>query len=265
MVERTADQRIRTTEWEDIQYKHGNCVGQYRTREMEIVAQRIADAHPNIQLKAYDPVEEKVRDKIARGGYDEDPDAEFLEPSGEDEGGGGEGEEGGAEKVGEGIDDEDDALAEFRRRRLAEIQKESVGAFGMLKKISGAEYVSEITNASANCWVVGLLAQQGHEGCDALSQIFSTLSAKYRTVKFVSVPVSEALPNFPKKQLPCVVLYHLGKMVNQLTTIEPWGGKRLDVSSAQRTLAEYGVVPVERDDDDDDETLSAASKYTRRF
>ena len=247
MVERTADQRIRTTEWEDIQYKHGNKVGQYRDHEVEILAQKVADEHADALHRPYDPVEEKVRDKMARGGYDGDVN---LDGSDDD--------------LGAGIDDEDDALAEFRKKRLAEIQKAKESSLGYLKVISGSEYVAEISEASNKHWVVGLLTEQGHEQCEALAKVLSALAAKHRDVKFVAVPAAEALPKFPKKQFPLVVVYKDGKMMHQITTLEPWGGKRMDNNSAEQCLAEFGIVPRDNDDDDDEGGVHGR-KVTKRF
>ena len=129
MVERSADGRIRTTEWEDIQYKHGNKVGKYQTLEAEIIAQKLMDSHPNVLLKAYDPIAEKVEDKAARGGFDVDHGGNIDDVS----------------------SDDDDALAVLRKRRLQEMKTQAAKSHGALRHIAGSEYVAEITEGSSSC------------------------------------------------------------------------------------------------------------------
>ncbi|MDP2060264.1 MAG: hypothetical protein Q8J97_11025, partial [Flavobacteriaceae bacterium] len=250
MVERSADERIRTTEWEDIQYKHGNKVGKYIDGEFQIIAQRIADANPNLQLRAYDAQEERVRDKLARGGYDveegttiEDLAEAAVDPSGranDDDGTG-------------LIDDDDDALAAFRRKRMAEMQKAQEGnVFGIVRRISGTDYVREITEASDHSRVVALMLKDGHADCDALLVILRQVASRHRDVKFVCLIATEAIPKFPDKQLPCVLLYHKRELVEQLTTLEPWGGKNLSLHEVEKRLSRSGFVVLEEDDGEDE-------------
>jgi hypothetical protein len=239
MVERTADGRIRTTEWEDIQYKHGNKVGQYETREMEILAQRIVASNPNLQLQAYDPVAEKVQDKRDRGGYD-GPD-----PTDPDSAGAGEACD----------DDDDDVLAAYRQRRLAELQRqEQTHVFGAVKAISGSDYVREITEASSSCWVVGVMMADGHADCDLLLNVLAKVAQRNRDVKFVSLVAKQAVPNFPDKHLPCVLLYHKGDMKAQLTGPEHWmegKNKNITVSSVERKLQGHRVIAREEYGEED--------------
>lgn len=235
-MERTADGRIRTTEWEDIQYKHGNKVGKYQTHEMQLLAQRIADANPNIQLKSYDATEEKVRDKLQRGGYDVDPEeVKDIHDIGSD-------------------DDDDDALAAFRQRRMAEIQQiQQTHVFGVVRHIPGSDYVKEITESSENCWVVGIMTSQGLEDCDVLLKVMSQVASRHRDVKFVSLYAKEAVAKLPDRLLPCVVLYHKGALVCQMTQLDQWkDGKTVTVDSVERLLGRYGTI--QREDEEESMT-----------
>lgn len=258
MVERRADERIRTSEWEDIQYKHGNKVGKYATNEMQLLAQRLADANPNIQLRAYDPSEEKVRDKVERGGYDMDDERAqaMLE---------------GVEDSDEDMMDEDDALAVFRQRRKDELLKQQeTHPFGTIKHIPGAEYVSEITKASTNCWVVAIMMKLGHRDCDVLLDIMRHAASRNRDVKFVSLVASEASANFPDKHLPCVLLYKDETMMAQFTGLQPWSVNPaaeksvLELASVERMLQRNGVIFKEEyeDEEDDDDGIVPRSGKT---
>ena len=222
MVERTADGRIRTTQWEDIQYKHGNRVGQYVNHELDIMAQRIGDKHINSELQPYDPTAEKLKDKEERGN-----------PAGDD--------------VGED-DDDDGAIAAYRQRRLAELQKQQGQvAFGRVRSIRGSDYVTEVTNSSTKCCVVVLLSQEGHAECRSLREVFDSVSAAHTDIKFVEIPATEAIPNFPMKHLPCVLVYWATKMVQQVTGMDTWGGSHgLSPSTVEAGLRKLGVLPEEK-------------------
>src|SRR3989338_7865747 len=120
MAERTADNRIRTTEWEEIQYKHGNKVGQYERREMEIVAQKLADRHIDAPLESHDKTREAMRDRQLRGHedaedlYDEDKQM--------------------AEEILDGEDDEDEIIMRHRRARMKALEDaQSQNRFGRIR------------------------------------------------------------------------------------------------------------------------------------
>ena len=254
MVERTADQRIRTTEWEDIQYKHGNCVGKYRDQELEIMLQKLKDENPNLGLEAYDPEAERATDKAERAGFDVDPNKQQALLDGEED-------EDGPSLV----DDDDDVLAAFRAKRKAQLQADQVSnVFGSVVRIASADYVAQITDASANGrWVVACLAAKGVEDCDALIAVLQDLAPKHRDVKFVVADVQECVPKFPRKETPYVLYYKDKKALSHTVGLASWGGKRLSVQSAEWCLKQQGVLP--KDDDDEPEDSTAKSKYYQKM
>lgn len=235
-MERTADQRIRTTEWEDIQYKHGNRVGKYATDELAILAQKIADENVNTCLRVYDPNEERVRDKMERGGYETEPR---------------EGAAGLDDVVATNDDDDDEALAAFRRKRIAELQRQQEAQrFGVLRHIPGTDYTEEVTEASATHWVVALLIRPGHDDCESLLFVMRVAAQRHRDVKFVSMNSGETIKNFPERYLPCVLLYKDKKLQQQLTELAPWKSrdKQISLESIERVLQHYGVINREEID-----------------
>jgi hypothetical protein len=255
MTENRADQFIRTTEWEDIQYKHGNKVGRYATHELEIMAQNIARRHEDTTLEAYDPNRERVADKLDRGGYEDEARVRHQLATRD-------GNASDSDDSGPGLDDDDDALTRFRERRLQAMREQQErNVFGALRSISGASYIAEITEASAQHWVVAAMVEPGHPGCEALISVFSELSRKHRDTKFVACLVREAIPNFPPKHLPCVVIYHSGAMQHQTTGMEPWvpvaqlgkPGAMPTAGSVERKLRQFEVLPPNEDDSDGDE------------
>ena len=250
MVERTADARIRTTEWEDIQYKHGNRVGQYRDREHEILAQKLVDRTKDALWATYDPTAERVTDKLERGGY-EHPEHVASEAAAR-----------GSDSDGDDDDDEDDFLAQYRAQRRAKLEEQVArNAFGRLRRIAGATYVAEITEASrGGAWVVAVLVEDGDAVCDQLLASLDSVAAEHASVKFVHMVAIEAIPNFPKKQVPLTLLYRDGKVQDQVIR-EDWG-KTLSKETVQRVLCRYGVLP--RDEEPDEPDSVAKSKYIMR-
>lgn len=243
-MERSADNRIRTTEWEDVQYKYGNRVGKYETHELEILAQKIADKNQDTCLVAYDPKAEKVADKLERGGYEAAEDAAQDTAAIADS------------------DDEDDALAAFRRRRMAELQRQKASeCFGVLRHVAGADYVTEVTEASATCWVVAVLIKPGHSDCEALLTVLRTVAQRHRAIKFVSMISTDAIPNFPDRHLPCVLLYNNKELKKQVTNLDEWMEKKqLNVGTAEHLLSRYGVLPRNEDDDNNDSESDSEDK-----
>jgi hypothetical protein len=235
MAESTADGRIRTTEWEDVQYKHGNKVGNYRDKEIDIVAQKIADQLPD-GFDAYDPAMEKIVVKLERHGISQRQ-LESAAPA-----------EAMLETMETVLDeecgsDDEDAIARFRTQRRQEAEKlASVPHFSAVIHISCREdYVSHVSDASKKVNVVCVMIKPGNSDCDSLVSVLHTLAATHPKVKFCTILSVDAIPNFPDKHLPCVLVYRGGQMTKQLTGLEPWGGKKMNVSSVEATLAQLSV------------------------
>ncbi|KAG8345634.1 hypothetical protein ERJ75_001529300 [Trypanosoma vivax] len=237
MVERTADQRIRTTEWEEVQYKFGNRVGKYATNELQLLAQKIADENVNACLKAYDPNEEKVLEKMERGGYETDPHRI-------------------GSNVEDVVDDDDEALAALRRKRLAELQRQKeMERFGVLRHVPGADYISEVTEASSNHWVIAMLVKPGDSNCEALLSVMRVVAQRHRDVKFLSMVSTEAIKGFPDRHVPCVLFYREKTLQQQLTGIDAWRSKhkQLSLESVEHVLYRRGVIIGDNYEIDEDE------------
>lgn len=242
-MQRTADNpnHLHTTEWEDIQYQFGNRVGKYETHEEEILMRKAEQTAPelNKHLEAYDPEEEKRKDQEERA---KDPEGTLDRDGSGDN---------GAPPI--DSDDEEDYLEKLRRKRREELQKQLAdNRFGVLRSIPGSAYVKEVTEDSANCWVVALLIQPGQSDCEALRTAMSNVAQRFKFVKFVSMLFTDALGNaFPVHHLPCVLLYRHMKLQHQLTGPETWKDRReVNVAQVERVLRQYGVLPAEESEED---------------
>lgn len=63
------------------------------------------------------------------------------------------------------LDDDDDVIAEYRRRRIAELKNSSDNSpkFGDLREITASDYVEQVNKAGDNIWVVLLLYERGYK------------------------------------------------------------------------------------------------------
>jgi len=243
MSTRTAEGRIRTTEWEDVQYKFGNAVGQYfdEAQERKILEQKAREANPANPCPVFNPLAEKAEARDEAQNSD---------------------------------DEDDDALAAFRKQRRAEIESTSkTPQFGVVKHISAESYVAEVTEASLRSWVILLMMELKHTKCEQLLAVFHTLSAKYRDVKFVTIKSTDAVKNFPISELPCVLLYHKQSLHKQLIGLEPWGGRNVTSETAIMALQLEGVLPVGEEEvlaalggeGDDGEDYSTRGRFLKKF
>jgi len=143
---------------------------------------------------------------------------------------------------------DDAALAELRRRRLAELREaaERARRFGSLVPISAADYIREVTEASDSHRVVLLMAHPGNEVCEALAAALSEVSRRNERTKFVRVVASEAVPGYPRRLCPTLIVYWKGDVVKSVSGLEPFGGtSRLTPENVELVLESCGALDGE--------------------
>eukprot|EP00906_Rhabdomonas_costata_P024291 RCo034941 len=210
-----AEPPILTTEWEDAQYKIGNKIGKYANPELEL---RILAQRAQRQGKF---VDEEVPDEDPNEGKT----LEEIEQQLEDD------------------YDEDRALEELRKRRLAELQQEAAKPkFGSLRRIDKGSYTEEVSRAPPGVWVVLLMQQPGHSGCQALRAVLEQAAVAHPLVKFAEILSTDCVAGFPDSELPFVVVYRDGQLQAQRTGLPPWGGQRLSLATVRRALLHVGVL-----------------------
>lgn len=149
---------------------------------------------------------------------------------------------------------------------MAELQKQSqTHVFGVVTHVPGSDYIKEVTEGSEKSWVVAILTMLGNDDAENLITIMRQAASRNRDVRFVSMIAQEAIPNFPAKHVPCVLLYKEGTMQQQLTGLEPWQErKEVTLASVERNLQSFGVInreEYERDDDEDDDDVRLRMAY----
>jgi len=187
-------------------------------------------------------------------------------------------------------DEEDDKfLKEYRNRRLVELKKENnKECYGTILPINRTDWTREVNEASMDgTWVIILLTAATGSGGNTtksttakIQSLISTkvhselctfmetcivpkLARKYPTVKFVSIPCQNAIPNWPMENLPTLFCYQYGTLQHQFTGLDDilTRGEEndnrccyaLNRKQMECRLREVGVIHDNDDDDDDEE------------
>jgi hypothetical protein len=142
-------------------------------------------------------------------------------------------------------DEEEEAVfEEYRQKRLQELrQQQKAERFGSVIHISAAQFVREVTEASAEHSVIVHMFKPGLEISEKLQvsprgfprrhrtsrptaksraaqAAFGQLSAKFASVKFVSIVYNNCIPDYPDSALPCVLVYTNGDLARQIVGVQ---------------------------------------------
>ncbi|CAI6007771.1 unnamed protein product [Closterium sp. NIES-65] len=187
-----------TTEWEDLQVKYGNLAPREKPK-----------------TAAWEPAEERKRtDELDTRTADELDDLE------------------------DDVDD-DRFMEEYRRRRVAELRAAAARPrYGGVERITGPDFVREVTEASQSVWVVVHLFRDSVAACSIISNCLSELARSHPQTKFVRIVSTECIPNYPDAHLPTLLVYHKGALKATLAGMHQFGGKNC---TTQAILAEFAA------------------------
>jgi hypothetical protein len=120
---------------------------------------------------------------------------------------------------------DESCLGAFREKRLAELKaKRSTERYGSVKEITKPEWIKEVNDASAACWVICHLYADHIDGCEVMDSVISRFAARFRSVKCLRIKARNAVENFPDSKLPALFFYRNGSMQHQLITLAPLFG-----------------------------------------
>jgi hypothetical protein len=120
----------------------------------------------------------------------------------------------------------DDLLLErYREQRINELKKERLAnRFGELNEIKKADWVSEVTECSKTCAVVIHLYSDSKVECDLMNETLDVLARKFKYVKFLKIKSTQAVENWPDRNLPTLFVYQDGELKHQTMTLRELGG-----------------------------------------
>lgn len=99
--------------------------------------------------------------------------------------------------------------------------------YGDVVEIVKDDWVREVTECSNACWVVVLLYQNSVVECGLVEEAMSDLANRFKYVKFVKIRSTQAVENWPEKNLPTLFLYNEGVLKHQIITLQSLGGKTM--------------------------------------
>ena len=190
-----------TTEWEDAQRKFGN----WKPLEEEEEEEREKDDLREIQASV----------PAKTNGSDDDED--------------------------ESDEDEDDEafMKSYREKRISELKQESEffnnnnnkkddgATLKTVRLITREEWTREVTKLSRTNPVLVLLTRENNADCYPLERVVEDLAYKYRAseTKFRRAEARDIIPNYPERNVPTIILYRNGDVVENIVGIEQFGGR----------------------------------------
>lgn len=116
-------------------------------------------------------------------------------------------------------------LQKYRMQRMQELKEAAMAnRFGSLTEISKNDWVPEVTEGSNKCWVVAYLYQDSIVDCRIMEEALSALARKFPAIKFVKIRSTEAIDNWPNRNLPTVFIYKNGNLQHQIITLKQFNG-----------------------------------------
>ena len=158
--------------------------------------------------------------------------------------------------------DEDNFLRRYRNRRLNELKNEK---YGTVIPIQRNEWNHQVNEASQDgTWVIiNLTAQKSSpndhpmhkEICVLIeNDIIPLLAMKYQAVKFVSIPSTSAIENWPENNLPTLFCYRYGKLQHQLVGLGEFGVQSksdgMNCDKVEYRLGQLGIIDTDIVEDD---------------
>lgn len=114
----------------------------------------------------------------------------------------------------------------YRQQRLKELKEQAAkNRFGELLEIVKDDWIREVTESSNSCAVVVHLYENSSVECQIVDEALKQLAPKFRYVKFLKIKSTQAIENWPERNLPTIFIYEKGALKTQILTLSRFGGK----------------------------------------
>ncbi len=124
--------------------------------------------------------------------------------------------------------DDDRMLEAYRQLRLQQMKLDQVKKrFGDVHEIKKADWIAEVTEASKSCTVVIHLYSDSVIQCELMGSALEVLAGKFREVKFLKIRSTQAIENWPDRNLPSLFVYRSGELSDQVLTLNELGGNSM--------------------------------------
>jgi len=218
---RVRGQAYDTTEWDELQQKHGNLEGVETGRDrLRAVEAAERQALEELEEEQASQADRKWEAKALQGDLDD-------------------------------VDDDDERfMLQYRERRMAEMRREAKRAkFGDVLDISADSFRQEVTDAADDdLRVVVHLYSDNTPECQIVDKLLLLLAKKHPHTKFSRIFFLNAIPNYPPDNLPTILVYHKHDIALSIVTLRQLGGlQALSGINGERimsaALSTCGAVP----------------------
>eukprot|EP00761_Pharyngomonas_kirbyi_P009901 gb/GECH01009919.1/.p1 GENE.gb/GECH01009919.1/~~gb/GECH01009919.1/.p1 ORF type:complete len:237 (+),score=76.35 gb/GECH01009919.1/:1-711(+) len=197
-----------TTEWDDIQRRLGNYP------ELEVTEEDIQNMVDDA-VQNYDPLERKTLEQLDEMEDDED----------------------------------DEVLQKYREQRIKEMkERQAKERYGEVRHISSHEYISEVSEAPNDIWIVLHLYMPGNQSCDIMQAAMEDAAARNKQIKFLKGKADEIIRNFPERNCPCLLIYNGGQVKKQLVGLAHFRGEQTTGDDLEWCLYQLGATETELED-----------------
>ncbi len=97
--------------------------------------------------------------------------------------------------------------------------------FGDYVEIVKDDWVREVTEGSNNSVVVVHLYENSMVECQLVDEALLRLAPQFKYIKFLKIKYTQAIENWPERNLPTLFVYDQGALKTQLITLNSVGGK----------------------------------------
>jgi thioredoxin-like negative regulator of GroEL len=122
-------------------------------------------------------------------------------------------------------------MKSYREKRISEMmqiekEKEEKNNRNEYIHVSHEEWTKEVTEVSLTHPVLVLLTKENSKACYPLERVMEDVAHKYRLsqTKFRRAEARDIIPNYPERNVPTLILYRNGDVVENIVGIEQFGG-----------------------------------------
>ncbi|KAL6053727.1 Phosducin-like protein 3 [Balamuthia mandrillaris] len=144
--------------------------------------------------------------------------------------------------------DDDKFFQEYRAKRLAEMKSRATKeVYGDITEISQVEYKDAVKTPGA--WVVILLYKPSHEHSKLMNERLQELARKFRATRFLKIQAEEAIPGYPERNVPTLLIYFNGDLKKQFVSLSAFHGPSTTLADVEWALSQVGAVDSDMEED----------------
>jgi hypothetical protein len=90
------------------------------------------------------------------------------------------------------------------------------------------DWIREVTEGSKTCSVIVHLYENSLVECQIMDEALAVIASKFKYLKCLKIKSTQAIENWPERNLPTLFIYEEGALKSQLMTLKQVGGKTMN-------------------------------------